>query len=260
MASKADRHKLYQASVQCVEAEIDFIDDTFENLRGRKARVLREDFCGTANTACEWLTRRPNNVAYGVDLDRSTLDWGLANNVPRIGERSEDLHLCCENVMTVKTPPCDAVLAMNFSYWIFKSRNRLRRYFRQVRHALADDGLLIMDCYGGSEAFTITKDRHKYNGFTYIWDQAAYNPITGEMRSHIHFGFSDGSRLDRAFTYDWRLWTLPEIQEILIEAGFTRCAVYWQGEDEDGDGDGDFKPTNIGEPDAAWIAYIVAEK
>jgi hypothetical protein len=29
LAQKADRHVLYQDSVQCVEAEIDFVDDTF---------------------------------------------------------------------------------------------------------------------------------------------------------------------------------------------------------------------------------------
>ena len=110
----------------------DFVDEVFESLRGRTGRVLREDFCGTANTACEWLDRRPDNIAYGVDLDRPTLDWGMANNAPRIGAKVADLHLLCENVMSVKTPPCDVVLAMNFSYWIFKTRALLRRYFRQV--------------------------------------------------------------------------------------------------------------------------------
>ena len=132
--------------------------------------------------------------------------------------------------------------------------------FARSRHSLADDGLLIMDCYGGSEAFNVTKDKHKYDGFTYIWDQAAYNPVNGDMRAHIHFRFPDGSQLERAFSYDWRLWTLPEIQELLKEAGFSRSTVYWQGEDEDGDGDGNFTPTTVGEPDAAWIAYVVAEK
>ena len=35
MAIKADRHKLYEESVQCVEAEIDFVDETFKSLRNR---------------------------------------------------------------------------------------------------------------------------------------------------------------------------------------------------------------------------------
>jgi hypothetical protein len=37
--------------------------------------------------------------------------------------------------------------------------------------------------------------------------------------------------------------------------------VYWQGSDEHtGAGDGVFLPVEKGEPDAGWIAYLVAEK
>ena len=69
LAAQADRHALYQESVQCVESEIDMVDENFKKLRGRLAVTLREDFCGTANTSCEWVRRRPANVAVGIDLD-----------------------------------------------------------------------------------------------------------------------------------------------------------------------------------------------
>ncbi|HIE76597.1 MAG TPA: class I SAM-dependent methyltransferase, partial [Gammaproteobacteria bacterium] len=36
-ADKADRHILYERAVQCVESEIDMVDETYETLRGRKA-------------------------------------------------------------------------------------------------------------------------------------------------------------------------------------------------------------------------------
>ena len=36
-AATADRHILYQRAVQCVEAEIDMVEDTFKRLRGRRA-------------------------------------------------------------------------------------------------------------------------------------------------------------------------------------------------------------------------------
>jgi hypothetical protein len=36
--------------------------------------------------------------------------------------------------------------------------------------------------------------------------------------------------------------------------------VYWEGEDDDGEGNGEFTESASGEPDPAWIAYIVAEK
>ena len=85
MAQRADLHALYQEAVQCVESEIDFVDETFFRLRGRRARVLREDFCGTANTACEWVRRRADNRAIAVDADPEVLDWGRKHNVAALG-------------------------------------------------------------------------------------------------------------------------------------------------------------------------------
>ena len=41
LAEKADRHTLYQESVQCVEAEIDMIDENFKKLRKRQAHLER---------------------------------------------------------------------------------------------------------------------------------------------------------------------------------------------------------------------------
>ena len=57
MAQQAERHRLYEHSVQCAETEVDFVRDTFKKLRGRPARLLREDFCGTANVCCQWVSR-----------------------------------------------------------------------------------------------------------------------------------------------------------------------------------------------------------
>ncbi|NNJ64424.1 MAG: class I SAM-dependent methyltransferase, partial [Xanthomonadales bacterium] len=38
-AMKADRHELYQASVQDTEAEIDFVESTWSELRNRPAEL-----------------------------------------------------------------------------------------------------------------------------------------------------------------------------------------------------------------------------
>lgn len=65
----------------------------------------------------------------------------------------------------------------------------------------------------------------------------------------------------RAFSYDWRMWTLPEIREIMGEAGYSNATVYWEGTEEGTEeGDGNFEPAVEGEADPAWIAYVVAEK
>ena len=261
MASKADRHVLYEDSVQCVEAEIDFVDDTFKKLRGRKACVLREDFSGTSNTSCEWVRRRKRNRAISVDLDPEVQEWGRKHHVKKLGKARDRITLLNEDVLHVKTEPADIVLAMNFSYWLFKERDLMRRYFRNVYEGLVEDGIFFLDAYGGSEAYKEMRERTKYDDFTYIWDQASFDPITGDMVCKIHFTFPDGSRIKNAFTYDWRLWTLPEIREILLEAGFQRVTVYWQGDDEESDeGNGEFEPAEHGEADDAWIVYITAEK
>ena len=42
-AEQADRHVLYQESVQCPEAEVEFMSKTYEALRGRKAISIKED-------------------------------------------------------------------------------------------------------------------------------------------------------------------------------------------------------------------------
>jgi len=261
MASKADIHALYQQAVQCVEAEIDFVDETFTRRRRRKARRLREDFCGTANAACEWIRRRRTSRATAVDIDAGVLEWGQRHNVEPLGRSAWRIELVHADVLEVDRGGMDAVLAMNFSYWVLQTRDALRGYFEKVCGALVDDGIFFLDAYGGYDAFREMKETTKHDGFTYVWDQAWYDPITGRNRCHIHFRFPDGSRIRDAFVYEWRLWTLPEIREILEEAGFREVTVYWQGADpRTGEGNGVFTPAEHGEADAGWITYITALK
>jgi cyclopropane fatty-acyl-phospholipid synthase-like methyltransferase len=265
MAHSADRHHLYELSVQCAEAEIEFVDDTFKQLRGRRAKLLREDFCGTANVCCEWVQRRKNNRAIGVDIDDEVLSWGKKNNLGKLGKsEKERISLLRENVLEVKTEAPEIISAMNFSYWLFKQRSQLKEYFKRVRKSLANDGIFFMDAYGGYDSFKQIEEEREIEGegFNYIWEQEKYDPISGTLICHIHFAFDDGSRWDNAFTYDWRLWTLPEIRELLAEAGFSNITIYWQGWDEDGEPDGIFTPVKEGDPDAdaGWICYITAEK
>ncbi|MEQ8745832.1 class I SAM-dependent methyltransferase [Pyruvatibacter sp.] len=263
MAAKHDRHVLYQESVQCVEAEIDFVDETFKDLRGRHAELIREDFCGTCNTSCEWTRRRPTNRAICVDFDAEVLEWGRKNNISILPEAAQNrLTVVQDDVLTVRTDPVDAVLAMNFSYFCFKTRDQLRAYFKGVRDSLIDDGILFMDCYGGYEACQdIVEERKIDRKFKYVWEQDDFDPISNTLRCYIHFNFKDGSKMKRAFSYEWRMWSLPEIRELLAEAGFSRSTVYWEGAEEDSEeGNGVFEPVDRTENDPSWVAYIVAER
>lgn len=262
-AKNADPRILYEKAVQSVEPEIDFVDHWFRKLTGRRATVLREDFAGTANTACEWVRRRPENRAVAVDLDEDVLAWGMKHHVARLRPDQQG-RVALVNA-DVREPGrlgqgVDVVLGMNFSYWIFKTRAELLGYFRSVHQSLAKDGMLFLDAFGGFEAQQVQVEKKRCPGYTYEWEHASYNPITGEITCHIHFSFKDGSRLDRAYTYEWRLWTPAEIRELLEEAGFGRVTVYWEGDDGKGGGDGEFHPNTKGEVCASWIAYLSAEK
>ena len=72
-ANRADRYALYQRSVQDPVKEMRFLADTYRRLRGRDARRLREDFCGSALFACEWVRRERRNQAVAVDMDATVL-------------------------------------------------------------------------------------------------------------------------------------------------------------------------------------------
>jgi SAM-dependent methyltransferase len=266
MAALADRHLLYQQSVQDVEAEIDFVEQTWSELRQRPAVFLREDFCGTAKTACEWVIRDEDHQAVGVDLDREVLNWSRLNLLTQLDEEQlERIELLNEDVLQTRPGLADIILAMNFSYYLFLTRDDLREYFINVLDGLVSDGIFFLDAYGGYEAPMVMEESRACqdedgNDFTYIWDQAAFNPIDSCMDCHIHFEFPDDSRIDKAFSYHWRLWTLPEIREILLEAGYSQVDIYWEGTDKiNNEGNGIYTPSKVGDADPGWVCYIVAQ-
>ncbi len=263
MAELADRHVLYEKSVQDVAAEYNFVSKTFRKLRGRRPRHMREDFCGTAGMCCEWVRRSRKNTAIGVDIDQEVLAWGRKHNLSRLKPDARlRISLLQEDVCEVQTArPADVVLAMNFSYQLFITRKKLGGYFRKVREALDKDGIFFMDAFGGYEAYQEIKEKRKFKGFKYIWEHASYNPIDGNMRCHIHFAFPDGSKMKKAFTYDWRLWSLPELRELLDEAGFSKVTVYWEETDsKTGEGTGVYSPATVGDADPGWVCFLLAEK
>ncbi len=263
-ASRADRHALYEQSVQCAEAEIDFIDHLWRQRHHRPARLLREDFCGSALVCAEWVKRHRRNQAIGIDLDPEVLAWGRARHLAALPEETRArVTLLHADVLTADPPQAEIVLAMNFSYWLFKERATLRAYFERARAGLKPGGLFVLDAYGGYDAFREIVEEREIDGengpFTYIWEQTAYNPVDGDLQCDIHFTFPDGSRIERAFHYDWRLWTLPELRELLAEAGFHDIVVHGQGFDADDEPDGDFQPRTRIDADAGWICYLSAE-
>lgn len=254
----ADPHVLYQEAVQSPESDIEFASGVFLEWTGREPRVLREDFCGTALLAAEWVRSRQDRSAVAVDLDAATLGWAEEHNRRPLGEAATRLQLVEGDVRQVSLPPADLLLALNFSYFCFHARDDLLAYFRAARRGLAPDGLFVIDVFGGTESMELLEEATEKDGFTYIWDQDEFDPLTHSIRCYIHFRLDDGTKLKRAFTYDWRLWTVPELRDALSEAGFDRVETYWEGFDEDGEGTGDFRRVDRGEPCEGFVCYLVA--
>ncbi len=235
-----------------------FLARIFEKLSGRRAESLREDFCGTALLCAEWVKGR-GRTAVGVDLDPAVLAWGAEHNLAPLGRRGSAVRLLRQDVRATRSGRFDLVVALNFSYFVFRTREELGKYFTGVRRSLARGGLFVLDAYGGYQSWRILSERRRLRGFTYVWEQSLVDPIDHSVVNHIHFEFPDGSQLRRAFSYHWRLWTLPEIRELLAEVGFSRSAVYWEDRDADGVGIDRYRARVHVAQQPAWVAYIAAE-
>jgi hypothetical protein len=260
LAQQADKYDCYQRSVQETEPEIRVIQRVFKRHRGRAPRSLREDFCGTGVMACDWVGQHRDNTAFAIDLDPECLDWGRRHNVGALSpEQQARVKLVEGNVLEVGHEPVDVTVAFNFSYALFRERREILHYFRQARATLAHDGMLFLDVYGGIDAQDPRTVRRKCDGFTYVWEQRSFDAISHWGENFIHFEFPDGSQIRNAFRYGWRIRSLPELREILQDAGFSRTEVYMEGTSrQTGLGNDIFSKRERAEADPAWIAYLVA--
>ena len=261
IADTADRHALYQSSVQEPEADVRFMRRVFKKHFGRKAAILREDFCGTGYLSCTWAKTSPEMAAFGLDIDPDPLEWGEKHNRskldPKVQARVEMME---GNALDVLPRKADVVCALNFSWFCFHTRAELLAYFKAAYENLPEEGLFVLDIEGGPEAQTLVEEERELDGFDYVWDQDEFDGIGNRAVCYIHFRFEDGSELTRAFTYQWRLWGMAEMRDVLAEAGFGSSEVYWEGTDKDGEGNGVFTKREKAENTDAWIAYVVAVK
>lgn len=271
MADLADKYALYRLAVQDPEHEVEQFVRLYKDQFGRMPTRLREDFCAAAAVCCEWVKLGREYSAVGVDLDPEPLGYCRANYLPglttmqqlRVALLQQDVRTC--------TATAEIIAAQNYSYFLFKTRPALLEYFKAVYGCLADEGIFILDMMGGgamldediSESRQVarpTREDKLQPPFRYVWAEEHFNPITHDVLFHIHFKFPDGSALDKAFTYDWRLWTIPEVRELLAEAGFSASHVYWETEDKEGKPSGKYRRATKGKPDQAWLSYVVAVK
>lgn len=259
-AQKADKYDLYQRSVQETDPDLSLLARIFKHHYGRPPRLLREDFCGTAAMATRWVELHRENRAWGIDLDPEPLEWGRRHNIGRLDpEQASRIKLIEGDVRSVGDAQADVTIAFNFSWFILDSRAVLLEYFRKARASLLPEGLLLLDAYGGADAQRTSEEERDCDDFTYVWDQHRFDPIHNRATNFIHFEFDDGSKLRRAFRYDWRLWSIPELRDLLTEAGFSQVDAYWEQTDKKtGEGNGVYYKATKALDDPAWVSYIVA--
>ena len=261
-AKTANKYDLYELSVQNVDFEVEFISKTFKKYNKLECMSVREDFCASAKISSAWVKNSSKNTAYAIDLDENILQFAEKECLNSLDEDELNrIKLIKGNSQTKQTPKVDCVSAFNFSYWVFHNRKDLVKYFKNSYKNLKPKGLLMLDAFGGYEAHQELEEKTIYKDFTYCWDQHSFNPITNDITCYIHFEFDDGSSIKKAFEYNWRLWSLPEIKECLTEAGFKSIDIYMQRWDDKKNQETEkfYRMTQC-DADPGWIAYIVASK
>lgn len=256
-----DKYALYTKSVQSPDVDVIFFRKVYRELKNKNAFIFREDFAGTFATSCEWVKLHPKNQAFALDLDPEPLTYGFQHNQLKLKENQQRrVHPLEMNVLNPNLPKADIVAAMNFSYFVFKSRMMMKEYFKNVYRSLKPSGLFMLDCFGGSDCYDENEESTNHRSFIYYWHQRNFDPISNRAKFNIHFKPRGGKKIENVFTYDWRMWSIPELKEILEEVGFKRVHFYWEGSNRKGEGNGVFTRVEKGEECQSWIAYLAAEK
>jgi hypothetical protein len=255
-----DRFALYERAVQCAEHEVEFFRRVFRAARGRDPVTLREDFAGTAAVSVEWVRAGPEHEAWAVDHDEACLAWAREHHLASLGDdERRRLHLVHDDVHAVAQRRADVVAAENFSWCVFRTRDALRTYLEAALGNLGDEGLLVLDIQGGpaTQREGLTERRELDDGAVMEWTHERFDPVSHRVRFRMSFARGD-ERLDDAFSYDWRLWTLPELSELCLEAGFSRVETWWQ--DEEGKRAGRYRRVEEAPAAELWVAYVVAQR
>ena len=257
--SNEEKYLLYEKAVQCPSYDVDFLIDEYTKINKSKPYVLREDFCGTGAISCEWVTRGNKNTAIGVDLDSCPIEYGIKNHYSKLSTKQQDRMQYVQKNVLQANYKSDVIAALNFSYCIFKSRPLLLKYFKAVRKSLNPKGIFVCDIFGGLDCQQKIEDRVEHDNFTYYWDCDDFNPLNNECLYKIHFKKKGEKRkIKDVFVYDWRLWTIPELKDILCYAGFSNVNVFWEGDDGEGGGNGEYSITDKVDNCESWVCYLFA--
>ena len=273
MPSRPDLQELYRWAVQDPRTQVTFLTLIYHHGAGRWPRRLREDFAGNAADAVDWLALGGER-AIAVDIDGRALRWGTHRARRILGPRAGRLQVVEADVRTVgppRVPKVDVVAAVNFSALVLRHRQDMLDYLRRVRGGLRAGGVFVMNVFGGPLRMRPWVRRRAIRRkalyaiepppppFEYVWEQRHFDPLTARLDCRLHFVLREGGRkrtLRDAFRYDCRLWTVPELRDLLHEAGFRKTEV-WQHRNRGRSGV--FEPTARLEG-RDWVAYVVGRR
>jgi len=124
----------------------------------------------------------------------------------------------------------------------------------------------LADLYGGENAMAEGSAEVVFEteagDVGYEWRQVSANPLTSLVRNEINFDLPGGERIERAFVYDWRLWSPAELADAFREAGFAGVEFH-AGFGGAVDDDGSPVPEPIVTADELgdeWVVFVVARK
>ncbi|KAL2918206.1 hypothetical protein HK105_202133 [Polyrhizophydium stewartii] len=217
----------------------DSLDAGRESLNARRmakrqappvARTFLEDFCGTAVLADAWAGMHATHEAFGIDIDPAVIAHARAQTLQHA--HSARVHVSVGNVLeptaAYGVPPVDLIAALNYGVFYHHRRADLVKYLRRCADALNHGGVLIVDCFGGARVSSVEGRlfKRRFSDFTYFFEQKPMDALSSIVHVHLHFRFDDGSWLKNAFTYEFRVYTIREIREAMLEAGFARTFVW----------------------------------
>jgi len=255
---RLSRFDLFELAAQDPPREARFL----RAAHGGDPLTLGDDFAGPASIARAWIPLGPDHRAIATDRDPEPLD-----HARRLADRdlgSEAHRLTCIAADVLEAPgPCDVIAALNFAAGELHTRDALLTYLRHALCRLAPNGVLVVDTYGGPDA--LIPGVHEqlldtdHGRIVYEWEQRTADPLTARVRNAMHFTLPSGDRLRDAFVYDWRLWTVAELTDAMLDAGFRRAEVHTALAGAiDGEGRFLLRPDNDPpDPEDPFVAYIV---
>lgn len=278
-----DRFECYERCVQSPRHVAGFLRALYLAHNTAEPITLAEDFSGTCALSREWCAHTPTSAAICVDLDADALAWARAratNNA--ITDQITFVHADCladrfnadcfneaDAAAPLRDRPCDVCFVGNFSIGYAHDRATLLRYLARTRERLlrtrhgSSSGIFVCDTYGGATAFALGGVERTHPGphastIRYAWAHEHADPATAMVTNSISLRVErDGdviAEYPRAFEYRWRLWSIAELREAMLEVGFHRTNVYL-------DIDPAAPPTPVTDPrqfPSDWVALVAA--